>query len=211
MEVVIRGVVWPDVRSAADAYSVKPASIYRARALGRLDRVGSRLDRLSVSVRGITYATVAEAAHALGVDPVTVYSAMGRGKLDTLGLRSTPAGREEIARRRGEMAKAVTIRAITYPNCQAAARALGVALQTVYTARQRGTLDTVGVRRGRPRPAATPMVTDPRRDGPPITIGPTTYPSHTAAAMALRIPRARVTRYALAQLPLTRTDQSPSV
>lgn len=85
------------------------------------------------------------------------------------------------------MTTTVTIRGVTYPSQKAAAEASGVSVQAVSSARQRGTLDRVGL--GPLRAGCPPVFQKP------ITVQGHTFPSRTAAAEALGIPRSYLSSY----------------
>ena len=75
----------------------------------------------------------------------------------------------------------ITIRGVTYPTAQAAARALGVQEQTVHVALRAGALDTVGMGSG-------------HRAAMPVRVLGKTYPSARAAAAALGCTRTAIYR-----------------
>lgn len=74
----------------------------------------------------------------------------------------------------------VTVRGVTYGSAKEAAKALGVAKSTVYSALCRGNPDSLGLRRG-----TRPPESRKSGRGKEITIGGITFPSISAASEAL--------------------------
>lgn len=86
--IMIRGVTYPDVNAAAQAFGVGADAIRLAARTGRLDFVG--LPRggvpMRIRIRGVDYQDARHAARALGVTVGAVYQALSCDRLDRLGL-----------------------------------------------------------------------------------------------------------------------------
>jgi len=88
--ILIRGVLYPDARTAALALSVQPQTIIRAIRQDRLDAVGlgnTRPQVMRARIRGVDYPDVKAAAAALGVTVSAIRQALHRdGHADNVGL-----------------------------------------------------------------------------------------------------------------------------
>lgn len=132
-EITIRGVTYPDVNAAAQAFGVGAHAIRQAARAGRLDRVGmpKGCEPMPVRIRGEDYADAKAAARALGVTTNAVYQAIVQGREDRLGLPRAPV------RNRG---RRFEIGGMSWPSEAEACRQLGLCLNYIYLARRRGSV-----------------------------------------------------------------------
>jgi hypothetical protein len=93
------------------------------------------MGKRAVEIDGVAFESLTAAGRAKGVGPNAVREALARGTLHRLGTG-----------RVGPAPAPVTIRGRTYPDAQAAADDLGVAVATVRDARCKGRLDRVGLK-----------------------------------------------------------------
>jgi hypothetical protein len=117
-DIEIRGTVYPDVRSAAEAVGVGCNAILKAMAEGRLSKVGLRQTQrpeMPIQIRGKVYKNAKTAARAMGVTPGAVYSSLYRGDLHRLGL----------PRRGGAKSKPFRLGGYEWPSMRAASMDLG--------------------------------------------------------------------------------------
>ena len=102
-----------------------------------------------VTFAGITYATTKGAATALGVTTTTI-----RKWRDNPKAYEYSMNRKELGF--GQASQPIEIRGVLYLSMKHASQVLGISYQTVQSARKRGRLDSVGLRRiKRPRKAPT--------------------------------------------------------
>ena len=136
-------------RAAAAYFGVTPAAITNAERRGRLHRVGT-MGRKEVVIRGVRYASQTEAAESLGLTQGTISSAVKNGTLDGVGLGIGKKGHIPPDMR-GQPSRCVelVVRGVRYPSHKAAAEALGVHRATVANAVKKGTLEGLGLGRGR--------------------------------------------------------------
>ncbi|MPL79252.1 hypothetical protein SDC9_25128 [bioreactor metagenome] len=132
-KITIRGVTYPDVTAAAQAFGVGADAIRQAARAGRLDRVGmpKGCEPMPVRIRGEDYPDAKAAARALGVTTNAVYQAIVQGREDRLGLPRAPVSN------RGRQ---FSIGGMSWPSEAEACRQLGLCLNYIYLARRRGSV-----------------------------------------------------------------------
>lgn len=117
----IRGVTYPNVRSAAACLGVSPHTVRAARRRGMLDRVGLGkvgVPPCPVRIGGVVYASVRAASETLGINQATIYAAIRDGNPDRVLRR----GHTGVAR-----AVPFTLGRFTWPSMRTASVALGFA------------------------------------------------------------------------------------
>ena len=129
---MIRGVLYPSQKAAAEAIGVTPNAVWKAVNNGTLETCGLYINNCKpVTIRGVKYASMTEAAEALGIRQTNVSRAVRRGNADTLGM-----GRNATTKR------SVIVDGVEYESQYAAARAIGASLNgfsgTLVRNRQRG-------------------------------------------------------------------------
>ena len=159
----IRGVTYPDAKSAAVALGVTPGRVREARRLGQLEGLGRGSNGRSVTIRGVIYPSHSAAGRALAVNANTVRAAQRNGTLHRVGTG-----------RVGPEPMRVLIAGVEFADARAAAAHYGVQVNTVLSA----------VCDGDPDRIARPRRYNPARSQP-ITIGGLSFPSKSAASRAL--------------------------
>jgi len=125
------------------------------------------------------------------MNAMTGGAALGDGARDMrvrAGACSRAASRSSVSRR-GAGPEPVTVRGVTYPGAQAAAAALGVTVNAIYAARERGRLDGVGQsgRRGPPLPVG-------QNPGNGLRVGYQVFVSQVACALHFGVTASAVSR-----------------
>lgn len=83
--IVIRGVIYPDAKTAAEAFGLNSDTVRLMVRTGRADRIGTGQPGHTpapVTIRGVTYASAKAAAAALGCPVGTIMAARCKGTLD---------------------------------------------------------------------------------------------------------------------------------
>ena len=165
-KVTIRGVTYPSIKAAAEAYGVRYGTVWmRVRSSG-LSLVGG-YHRGPYVVRGVTYATFKEAAAAHGINVTTArhrFSVAGMPIDYAFTLRPSPRERQPV-----------TVQGVSYPSIRAACRVFGRCYSTAARRIENGwTVEEAITQDG-----------DRRFCGYAVTVGGKEYPSIRAACRAL--------------------------
>lgn len=172
-KVTIRGVTYPSIKAAAEAYGVRYGTVWmRVRSAGLTleDAIRCKVGgyhRGPYVVRGVTYATFKEAAAAHGINVNTArhrFSVAGMPIDYAFTLRPAPRERQPV-----------TVQGVSYPSIRAACRAFG---RSYSTAARR-------IENGWTAEEAITQDGDLRFRGCAVAVDGKEYPSIRAACRAL--------------------------
>ncbi|MDE4272972.1 NUMOD1 domain-containing DNA-binding protein [Phaeobacter gallaeciensis] len=162
-DITIRGVTYPDAKTAAAALGLSVSRVRSALRTDTLNSLGRRSRLCPVTIRGVTYESFSKAAQELGVSANTVRAAARNGTLHRVGTG-----------RVGVEPMPVLIAGLRFESAQAAADHFKVKVMTVYSAISDGDPDRI----------ARPPRYNPARSRR-IKIGSLTFPSMAQAAREL--------------------------
>lgn len=175
-DIEIRGVVYPTVQAAAQAFGITPKAVTLAISKGTTHRIGTGAvgpEPMPVRVRGKLYPDAGAAAKALGLTRPAIYAAISEAREDRVGLAPV----YNVAR-----SKPITIAGMAFPSMASASRALGFQPGFIAKALKRGS------KRGQERILAAAMALKAQMDGQGgVVLAGQSWPTGRAAAEALAI------------------------